>query len=243
VFRLTRHGFKEMLIGSLVLAIVGAGLGLAWWPLALIVLPVLVWLFAFFRDPERTLPLEQHVMVSPSDGKITDITRIDHDPLLGGPCVRVGVFLSVFDVHINRSPCDGTVLSTHYKPGKFINALKSEQVALENESNTIVIGDKETGRPVALVKQISGAIARRIICTANKGDAVTIGQRIGMIKFGSRTELYIPDWLEPQLKVQVGERLRGAADVIAVLGQPVHAHATRPTTEEVEPLAGRATPA
>src|SRR5215212_1998746 len=96
MFRVTRHGFKEMLIGSVVLALMAMALGWAWWPLALLALPVLVWLFAFFRDPERVVPTEDHLMVSPADGTISDITQIEHDEDLGGPAVRVGIFLSVF---------------------------------------------------------------------------------------------------------------------------------------------------
>src|SRR4028119_55901 len=107
MLRVTRHGFKEMLIGSVVLALTAAARGSACWPLAILVLPVLIWLFAFFRDPERAVPAEEHLMVSPADGVVSDVTEIDSDPLLGGPAVRVGIFLSVFNVHINRSPCDG----------------------------------------------------------------------------------------------------------------------------------------
>ena len=104
-----------MLTGSLVLIVIAIGLGWAWWPLALIVLPVLAWLFAFFRDPEREIPVEQHTMVSPADGKVSDITHDLHSDLLGGSCVRVGIFLSVFNVHINRSPCDGRVIAIERK--------------------------------------------------------------------------------------------------------------------------------
>src|SRR6476646_9919785 len=100
---LTRHGAREMLIGSLVLLAVGGGLG--WFgrsPLSFLVLPVLIWLFDFFRDPNRALPVYQNTMVSPADGKVSDITNLEHDPLVGGPAVRVGIFLSVFNVHVNR---------------------------------------------------------------------------------------------------------------------------------------------
>src|SRR5438445_4547029 len=124
MLRFTRHGFREMLIGSLVLIIIAVALGWAWWPLALIVLPVLVWLFAFFRDPERELPVEQHTMVSPADGRVSDITYDLHSELLGAPCVRVGIFLSVFNVHVNRSPCDGRVILIDYKKGRFLNAMR-----------------------------------------------------------------------------------------------------------------------
>jgi phosphatidylserine decarboxylase len=242
---LTRHGFKEMLIGSVVLAVVAVGLGLAWWPLALIVIPVLVWLFAFFRDPERQIPAEQHVMVSPADGTVSDITDLESFDLLGGqPAVRVGIFLSVFNVHVNRSPCDGVVLKVEYRKGKFINAMSHSKASEENESNTVVLGEPDSKRPIAVVKQIVGLIARRIIFTAKEGDRLTRGDRIGMIKFGSRTELYVLKSLEPQVKVQVGQTVRGGADVIVVLGKPIHT--TEPAKnldEEFEPLVGRETPA
>src|SRR2546423_3563056 len=195
MFRLTRHGFKEMLIGSVVLAATAVGLGFAWWPLAIIIFPVLLWLFAFFRDPERKVPAEQLAMVSPADGAVSDITELDNDELLGGPAVRVGIFLSVFNVHINRSPCDGKVLRVNYKRGKFVNAMKHNQASEENESNTVVLAEPTTGRPVAVVKQIVGLIARRIVCDVKEGDSVQRGQRIGLIKVRTRTELYVPNCL------------------------------------------------
>src|SRR5438105_5874249 len=127
---LTRHGWREMLIGSLVLIIAAAALGWAVWPwLAFLVLPVLIWLFAFFRDPERAIPAEQHIMVSPADGTVSDIENLPKYELLGGPAVRVGIFLSVFNVHVNRSPCDGRVVEVRYKRGRFINALKHNQAS------------------------------------------------------------------------------------------------------------------
>jgi phosphatidylserine decarboxylase len=243
---LTRHGFREMLIGSLVLVAVAVVLGYyVWLPVSLIVLPVLIWLFAFFRDPDRKLPVEQHAMVSPADGKVSDVTDLPHDELLGGPCVRIGIFLSVFNVHVNRSPCDGRVVKVVYKEGKFINAMKHSDASSDNESNTVMLVEPRGERPVAVVKQIVGLIARRIICTVKEGDVVQRGERIGMIKFGSRTELYIPKWLEPQVKIKVGDTVRGAADVIALLGKPIHTESTAPADvgEEFEPLVGRETPA
>jgi len=241
--RLTRHGWRELLIGTVVLAITAVALGYAWWPLALLVLPVLLWLLAFFRDPERAIPTEQHVMVSPADGKVSDITELDNYEPLGGPAVRVGIFLSVFNVHINRSPCDGRVADVTYQRGKFVNALRHDQASEENESNTVVLLEPEGRRPVAVVKQIVGLIARRIVCTVKSGESVARGQRIGMIKFGSRTELYIPKWLGPRIQVTIGQSVRGAADIIAVLDHPIHTHTTRPDDEEYEPMLGRETPA
>src|SRR5215470_4402226 len=141
MLRFTRHGFREMLIGTVVLLMIGAALGWVLWPLALVVLPILIWLFAFFRDPERPIPREQHAMVSPADGKVSDITNLENDDLVGGPCVRIGIFLSVFNVHINRSPCDGRVIKVIYKKGKFINAMSHNRASEENESNTIVLAE------------------------------------------------------------------------------------------------------
>src|SRR5439155_5782739 len=132
-------------------------------PLALITIPVLIWLFAFFRDPHRIVPVDENIMVSPADGTVSDITQIENDANLGGPAVRVGIFLSVFNVHINRSPCDAKVLKTEYKKGKFINAMEHNRASEENESNTIVLGEPRSGKRVAVVKQIVGLIARRII--------------------------------------------------------------------------------
>src|SRR3954468_9960824 len=177
---LTRHGWREMLIGSVVLAATAIGLGYYWWPLAILIVPVLLWLFAFFRDPHRHLPPEQHVMVSPADGTVSDITEIPHDELLGAPAVRVGIFLSVFNVHVNRSPCDGRIVDVIYKKGKFINAMKHNEASSDNESNTIVLAEIGGGRKIAVVKQIVGLIARRIIFTGKPGEHVHAGQRIGM---------------------------------------------------------------
>lgn len=215
--RLSRHGTWEIILGTLLLAAMAAGLGWVWWPLALLPVPVWLWLLAFFRDPERTVPGDAASFVSPADGLVTDVGRVDHDEFLGGPALRIGIFLNVFNVHVNRSPCDGQVLQTVYKKGRFLNALKHEVASAENESNTIVIGDQATARPIATVKQIVGLIARRIVCEPASGDIVARGQRIGLIKFGSRTEVSVPLWLAPEAAVRVGQKVRGAADVICVV--------------------------
>jgi phosphatidylserine decarboxylase len=218
---LTRHGWREMLVGSLVLVLIAWGLGLLWRPLALVALPFLIWLFAFFRDPERPGPADANAVVSPADGKVSDITEIEHDPLIGGPAVRVGIFLSVFNVHVNRAPCAGRVVGIEYRAGKFINAMKHGAASEQNESNTVVLAEPNGERTIMVVKQIVGLIARRIVCSVSNGEVLERGQRIGMIKFGSRTELTIAKWLEPTIAVKIGQNVRGAADVIAVLGKPV----------------------
>ncbi|MEL7237322.1 MAG: phosphatidylserine decarboxylase [Planctomycetota bacterium] len=234
--KFTRHGFKEMLIGTLVLLLVAAGLGFTpvWW-LGLLTLPVLVWLFAFFRDPERAIPDSPEnriAMVSPADGKVSDVTEIDHDPVLGEPSLRIGIFLSVFNVHINRSPCDAVVKQTIYKKGKFINALDHNKASEENESNTIVLADPaDRDKPVAVVKQIVGLIARRIVCTKDEGETVLRGERIGMIKFGSRTELTIPKRLAPEVHVEVNQKVQAGKDVLAVVDRFGAPHRTSPDPE------------
>lgn len=244
MLRFTRHGFREMLIGTVAFVLVCSVLGwYGWWYFAILFLPVLIFLFAFFRDPERQVTAEQHAMVSPADGKVSDITEIEHDELLGGPAIRIGIFLSVFNVHVNRSPCDGKVLSIAYKKGKFINAMRHDEASSDNESNTVVIGESATDKPIAVVKQIVGLIARRIIFTAEKGETIQRGQRIGMIKFGSRTELTIPKWLGPKVKVEIDQTVRGAVDVIATLDHPIRTNHVKVNDEEFEPLASRMTPA
>ena len=240
---LTRHGWREMLIGSLVLVLVAFGLGLAVWWLALVVLPVMIWLFAFFRDPDRPIPTQQFVMVSPADGVVSDITHIEHDPLLDAPAIRVGIFLSVFNVHVNRSPCDGRIVKVEYKKGRFINAMSHGAASEQNESNTIVLAEPNGDRKIAVVKQIVGLIARRIVFSGREGDVLKRGQRIGMIKFGSRTELYIPAWMEPEIQVKQSQKVRGAADVIAVLKKPIETTEPAKYSAEFEPLVGRQTPA
>ncbi len=218
---ITKHGLWEIVIGTLLLAAAATlvGVFVAWWLGLLLTIPVFVWLIAFFRDPERPMPTADEgttSYVSPADGKVSDITDLAHDPVTGEPAVRVGIFLSVFNVHVNRSPCDGIVRDVTYKKGKFINAMDHNKASEHNESNTIVLDDAE-GAPVAVIKQIVGLIARRIVSTKQVGDAVTRGERIGMIKFGSRTELTIPKRLAPEIRVEVGQKVRGGADVVAVV--------------------------
>ena len=136
------------------------------------------------------------------------------------------------------------VVKTIYKEGKFLNAMGHARASEQNESNTVVLAEpRGDGRPIAVVKQIVGLIARRIIFTAKEGDVLRRGQRIGMIKFGSRTELVVPKWMEPRVKVKVGDKVRGAAVVILVVGRPIRTETKVADDEELEPLAPRGTPA
>lgn len=215
--RFTRHGQWEMIIGTVVLFAVALGLSFVHPLLGLLVLPVWVWLLAFFRDPEREITSDATAMVSPADGLVSDVTELENCDLVGGPAVRIGIFLSVFNVHVNRAPCDGTVAQVIYKKGKFVNAMSHATASSDNESNTIVLFEPGTHEVCAAVKQIVGLIARRIICTVKSGDTVARGGRIGMIKFGSRTELYVPKRLEPKVLVATGAKVRGGLDVLVTV--------------------------
>lgn len=222
--KFTRHGFRELLVGTLVLVLMAAALGyfVIWW-VALLMFPVLAWLWAFFRDPHRQAPPHpahstRQTMLAPADGRVSDVVELEADPALPEPCVRIGIFLSIFNVHINRSPCDGVVTGVTYRRGKFINAMDHSRASEENESNTIVISTPSpSNQPVAVVRQIVGLIARRIVCTKRVADPVSRGERIGMIKFGSRTELAVPRRLNPRVLVRPGQKvLAGASAIVEV---------------------------
>lgn len=164
---------------------------------------------SFFRDPERTPPADPLALVSPADGKVICVDEAE-DPCFGqGKFLRVGIFLSVLDVHVNRSPYAGTFEKTHYSAGEFLDARHLE-VDLRNENQTWLL---KTSRGTVLVRQIAGLIARRIVGWKKPGDSVQTGERFGMIRFGSRTDLYFPASCTP--RVQPGQRVVGGETVIA----------------------------
>lgn len=171
----------------------------------------------FFRDPNRSIPQSAGEIVSPADGTVAAVTEYEHHPFIGGPAVKVGIFLSIFNVHVNRFPVTGRVLGLAYKPGKYLNALKPES-ALENEQLHVkfVTTDERDGPPRKMVIHlIAGLIARRIVCILKPGDDMTRGDRIGMIKLGSRTELVMPKEDGLRVLVTVGQKVHGGATVIA----------------------------
>lgn len=163
----------------------------------------------FFRDPNRAIPSGNQVIVSPADGKVVVIDEPSDSPHFDGRCKRVAIFLSIFDVHVNRTPFAGTVVDAVHKPGIYLNAANPD-AGERNESMTIRL-DTKAG-PMT-VRQISGLIARRIVCPLKPGDELATGERFGMIKFGSRTELYLPE--DAEICVRIGEKVRGGATVIA----------------------------
>jgi phosphatidylserine decarboxylase len=174
----------------------------------------------FFRDPVRQIPQEPDAIVSPADGTIAEIAEMEHYDFFGGPAVRIGIFLSIFNVHINRSPRHARVVWMDYKPGEFLNAMNPES-ALRNEY--MWIGLEETAAPHRrlAVRAISGLIARRIVCTLKPGQTVQRGEKFGMIKLGSRTELILPRHAA-QIAVQVGQKVQAGSTVLATYHEPSH---------------------
>jgi phosphatidylserine decarboxylase len=172
---------------------------------------LVVW---FFRDPPRRVPTADGLVISPADGKVVEIDELDHDEFVGGPAVRIGIFLSIFNVHINRAPAAGRVIGVRYQRGKFLNALRPES-ARENEQLTVRM--QETAAPFRryVVKQITGAIARRIVCWLKPGDDLARGEQFGMIKLGSRTELILPREAGLVIRTRIGEKVKAGLSVLA----------------------------
>jgi phosphatidylserine decarboxylase len=201
-------------VGSVLAA--GVIAWLAAWPYAVPLLVLGAFFLWFFRDPERQIPANPGAVVSPGDGKVTDVSLVTTG---GTPRNRISIFLSVFDVHVNRSPIAGVIREVRYQRGKFLNAMGAHS-ADENEQNIVTVeGD---GRTV-IFKQIAGLIARRIVFDFKVGDHVARGERVGLIKFGSRVDvLFDPD---AAIQVKIGDRVKGGATVLAVLlvRQPVPA--------------------
>jgi phosphatidylserine decarboxylase len=188
-----------------------------WDPLGWVGVGLTVWCYYFFRDPKRAVPTNAGLMVSPADGVVSLIERAVPPPELGmGPdaLMRVSVFMSVFNCHVNRAPIAGRVSEIAYRPGKFLNA-SLDKASVDNERNSIRI-DMADGRSVAVV-QIAGLVARRILCFAVKGQELRTGERFGLIRFGSRLDIYLPDGVEPQ--VALGQTCVAGETVIATLGQ------------------------
>lgn len=184
------------------------------WKIAgFILLAITLFILFFFRDPERTSPEGIGVVVAPGDGKVIVIKDIYEADYLKQDVKQISIFLSVFNVHVNRAPIGGTIEIAKYNPGKFhIAAL--DKASLENEQTSTVIAE---GKTKILVKQIAGILARRIICYVHAGDIVKKGERYGLICFGSRVDIFLPK--DSQIKVKLGDRVKGAKDIIAVLAQ------------------------
>jgi phosphatidylserine decarboxylase len=204
---LAREGYPLIAV-TIVLTLVLFALG--GWPLGLIGAVLAIFIVSFFRDPERTIPRDPRLIISPADGKVIKVARVQDDRFLHGEAMLVSIFMSPLNVHVNRVPMNGRVVDLHYNPGKYFRAF-ADKASLDNEQNAVLLEDPE-GRRLCFV-QIAGFLARRIVCYLSIGMEVARGQRYGMIMFGSRADIYLP--LTARLRVTVGERARGGETVIA----------------------------
>ena len=217
---IAKEGLREIALATLVLGALASGAEWVYWPLAIPFALVWVWVLSFFRDPQRRRTFERGDLCSAADGTVTEITQLDDYEPLGGPAVRIGVFLSLLNVHVNRSPCNGTVRSRSYRAGEYLDARHPES-GRRNESNTLLI-DPDGPMPGPIeVRQVAGRVARRIVCHASAGQRLDIGARFGLIKFGSRTELVIPRREGTEILVEMGDKVRAGLTVMA--RQPVMA--------------------
>ncbi|CAN5219323.1 phosphatidylserine decarboxylase [soil metagenome] len=179
--------------------------------LSLLFVALIIYTVAFFRDPEREAPTEANVVVAAADGVVADIVEIDETEVVKAKQKRVGIFLSVFDVHTNRAPVAGRISYRQHREGLCLDA-RSPDCSGKNESMTWAF---ENPRATIVVKQLTGAIARRIVGWSNVGDELKLGERFGMIRFGSRTEVYLP--MDAEILVKIGDRVVGGKTIIARL--------------------------
>lgn len=191
--------------GAATAAAVAGWLALAW-----LLGAVTLFLGWFFRNPRREAPRQPGVVVAPADGRVLAIEREYEPRYLKGQAIRLSIFLSIFDVHVNRVPCDGTVEGVSYQPGQFL-AANRPGATLRNEQNGLML--RATRGAKVLCVQVAGLLARRIVCWASPGEVVNCGERFGLIRFGSRVDLFLPQGTP--LRVSVGDRVRGGETVLA----------------------------
>jgi len=218
---ITKYGLPQVLVYPavtlvlMILLFIFLPKGIALAAAEIVLLAVFVWMLMFFRDPRRDIPLDERTLLSPADGTITDIAEAEI-PELGGKALRIGMFLSIFNVHLNRVPCSVRIESVQYHKGRFKNAMSPDSGRV-NESNSVVMTRIAEPRDRLLVKQVSGAIARHIVCKAEPGREYTQGMTFGMIKFGSRTELYIPlQEGKYDIAVKIGDKVRAGLSPLIV---------------------------
>jgi phosphatidylserine decarboxylase len=216
--RFAPEGWPYILPGW-ALVTLGAAAVRAWgpalWALELPLVVLAVWLLVFFRDPRRSGPRGDQFVIAPADGRIVEVATVDEPLYLKGRATRVSIFMSVFDVHVNRYPAAGTVELVRYNPGKFLHAA-SEKASLDNEQSSIGL---RTARGPLLVRQIAGLIARRIVTDARSGERVRQGDRLGMIRFGSRVDVFLPASAGMVMRVGVGARVQAGATPLAEYGR------------------------
>jgi phosphatidylserine decarboxylase len=198
---------RWFIIGAFAIAV---GLALAtWWIPLLVWLPITIWVVAFFRDPERTGERGPQLIIAPADGKVVSVIETDEPAFFGDRAVRVSIFMNVFDCHVNRYPADGTVAYRHYNAGRFGHA-GTDKASLVNEQSSVGL---DTSHGKLLIRQIAGLVARRIVADHQVGTTVHQGERLGMIRFGSRVDLFMPPGT--RVRVKVGDTTRVAQTVVA----------------------------
>ncbi len=212
-----REGIPFILIAA-ALAVGGYAGALArrsWalWLLAFVLTLLVLWVAYFFRDPERTGARGDRLVISPADGRVIDISEVEEPAFLQGRAIRISVFMNVFNVHVNRYPVSGAVTYVQYNEGKFLNAA-ADKASLENEQMSIGV---QTARHKVLFRQIAGLVARRIVTYSQVGDTATQGERMGLIRFGSRVDVFVP--VGSTVKVQLGQKPQAGTTVLAELPQ------------------------
>jgi phosphatidylserine decarboxylase len=185
--------------------------GMEWWTFASLGVLATLFVAFFFRNPRRNIPAQHNAILSPADGKIIHVGECTEDRLLKQRTLKVSIFMSVFDVHINRAPVTGRVLERNYHPGRFLVASR-EKSSLLNEQNALILETED--RFKVLLVQIAGFVARRIVCYADTGDTVKQGEIFGLIRFGSRVDLYLPPEVKPL--VSTGQHVKGGESIIGV---------------------------
>ena len=203
---IAKEGFP-FLIPATLLTIFFIGMG--WKVLAFLGILLTLFIAFFFRNPKRTIPTLQNVILSPADGTIINVGECEEDRFLKGKALKVSIFMSLFDVHVNRAPASGKVLQRSYHPGRFLVA-NVEKSSLLNEQNAVILETED--RLKILLVQIAGFVARRIVCYAKAGDLLKKGQIFGLIRFGSRIDLYLPTEVRPVIRV--GQHVKGGESII-----------------------------
>lgn len=215
MIRIAREGYIFIALAAFAagaLAVHAARRGTPAWAIAAAAATiVLAWVVYFFRDPERVGERGPDVVIAPADGRVVAVAAVDEPSYIGGRAMRISIFMNIFNVHVNRYPVSGTIGYRHYNPGKFLNAA-DDKASLVNEQTTLGIA---SGERRVVVRQIAGLIARRIVTYGRVGDAVTQGERLGLIRFGSRVDVFLP--IDAVVTVAVGERTAAGTTVIARL--------------------------
>ena len=205
-FPVAKAGYP-FIVASAFTTAVFALLGIGW--LAVLGLFTTGFICYFFRDPDRLVPTGEGMVVSPADGKVIKVEPVDQTPYFEGACTRVSVFMSVFNVHVNRVPHEGTIRQVNYHPGKFFSA-NLDKASTDNEHNALLL-ESPDGKKVAFV-QIAGLVARRIICGVQPGDVLKRGSRFGIICFGSRLDVYLPP--ETDIRIEAGDKVQAGSSIL-----------------------------